>query len=1091
MVELLSKIYNVNVNLRNYAKQGNERPTISRLFNSFLPFSIIQKLVLMLKDYSGDYTDLLDIAPNAAESGQFEFGSDGTKFYMCAYKSNFEFDLLTPYDLTTATLNFNRPAVDTSLVYQNKVCSIAHDGSVFFNTDTLGRLKAYTLNTPFSLGAVSTTKHVYLDTLIGTPTSNSWNSIRFNITGTKMFALNSYQMKIYVFNFSTPWDIDTISYDDEYFDIRSYSNSANCTMIVSNDGTKLILTGLYDSTQYKWMYYQFSLNSAWSLSVTPTLEHTVDCPSSALRYGLFNGTESKFILMDSASVKIYDLASPGTLVGSSLSSPTEIPNFLGSYTFSYNSFSEDGTKLYMLNDYEVLRQIDLATPWDIRTGQMAVDKYFKLPASSYYGLDFKPDGTCFFVVNPNIRAIEKYTLSTPWDITTASLDSQSDALLTTSMKYIEFSPDGSKFVVFDNPFLYEVTLDTPWDITNVTITNKAPVYTGAENNEGLFFYNDGSNVIIIDYNPCVVMTLSLSTPYDLSTASYVNSQDIRSTIPYCTSVYMKTDGTKLFIDDGQSKKIHQFTLTTPWDITTLNYVNFFSSTAFAPNQSAIWFKDDGSKIYVSLMTPVIFEVPLTTPWDITTVDTVSSQQIVLTGMGSGSLVDFCIINNGSTLVTLGSDYRLHEYSIATPWDITTINNVPIKDVYHSGTPLTATSVITHDVGGGIDEIYVLDSVYDAVSQYSLSTKSDISSISLTGVSPKVDVGRYQQGLTFNPTGTKLYYIEKDTLKLYEHTLSTPWNVNTMSVDSTYQLDISANFSIGGELVFNNDGTKLIISEYTNSTTTTLGTYNLSTGWDLSTASFGSSYNTVSSLNTITTNVRFNSTGTIMYLIHSGSIPPQFIRQFTLSTAWDVSTAAFSGKELTLQLRGSTVNRFDFNSDGTELLVILYSNFMKYELSTAWDISTAVLTFNDSLYMGTKDSGRRFVFANNGQLLIVAGSNGNCCAFNLSTPYDINTISIMNGGDYDNEILNKGIVKNQFSDMKSVGNGTLLWCIDNGSYRGRIVEFALSNGFSVNNLREVDSMYLGDDSTRTGLIVSEDAGDIYVGIGNGQYKVFSK
>ena len=84
-------------------------------------------------------------------------------------------------------------------------------------------------------------------------------------------------------------------------------------------------------------------------------------------------------------------------------------------------------------------------------------------------------------------------------------------------------------------------------------------------------------------------------------------------------------------------------------------------------------------------------------------------------------------------------------------------------------------------------------------------------------------------------------------------------------------------------------------------------------------------------------VRFKSDGTKMYVAGQ-----QYdnITEYTLSTAWDISTLTYVGEtDVVNNLVG-----LEFNNDGTKMFVSWLQNatsslISKYELSTAWDTST--------------------------------------------------------------------------------------------------------------------------------------------------------
>ena len=103
-------------------------------------------------------------------------------------------------------------------------------------------------------------------------------------------------------------------------------------------------------------------------------------------------------------------------------------------------------------------------------------------------------------------------------------------------------------------------------------------------------------------------------------------------------------------------------------------------------------------------------------------------------------------------------------------------------------------------------------------------------------------------------------------------------------------DVSGQESKSRGITFNNDGSKMyIVGEDGDD----VNEYNLSTNFDVSTASFVDSYSFMtptqkSNLENRPTTVKFNNDGTKMFIIGRGS---KDMNEFILSTAYDVSTAA--------------------------------------------------------------------------------------------------------------------------------------------------------------------------------------------------------
>ena len=79
-----------------------------------------------------------------------------------------------------------------------------------------------------------------------------------------------------------------------------------------------------------------------------------------------------------------------------------------------------------------------------------------------YGVAFKPDGTKMYVVGTSSDSVHQYTLSTAWDLDTASYDSVSFDVSSQegSAKDVEFKPDGTKMYVVgsNSDSVYQYTL---------------------------------------------------------------------------------------------------------------------------------------------------------------------------------------------------------------------------------------------------------------------------------------------------------------------------------------------------------------------------------------------------------------------------------------------------------------------------------------------------------------------------------------------------------------------------------------------------------------------------------------------------------
>ena len=201
----------------------------------------------------------------------------------------------------------------------------------------------------------------------------------------------------------------------------------------------------------------------------------------------------------------------------------------------------------------------------------------------------------------------------------------------------------------------------------------------------------------------------------------------------------------------------------------------------------------------------------------------------------------------------------------------------------------------------------------------------------------------------------MYIVGRSVDEVNEYILSTPWSISTASFVS--------NFSVSSEganprgLYIRDDGLKFWTCE---SDTDKIYQYSMSTAWDLSTASYDNVSLLVGSgsplgiTQSTPTGIYFKYDGSVLYLIGATA---DFIYQFDLSTPWDITTASYSGNttgRLDINPPDAAPQDIHINSSGTLLYWVGagLDNIYIYELSTRWDISTGTELSRVSLGTGT-------------------------------------------------------------------------------------------------------------------------------------------
>jgi DNA-binding beta-propeller fold protein YncE len=694
-------------------------------------------------------------------------------------------------------------------------------------------------------------------------------------------------------------------------------------------------------------------------------------------------------------------------------------------------FKDDGLKMYVVgyvndNVYEY----NLSTAWDIST--TLYSQAFSISTQSGVGraLFFKNDGTKMFVGDASNLSVYEYGLSTAWNISTSSYTqnfSVSTQVSANGLHGLYFSPDGTEMFVCDIAGdVYEYLFSTGWDLSTASYSNNTfDSSAQATQPSGISFKTDGSKMYLIGVSTDTIFQYSTVAPVwtdpDLTNASYDSvsfSVGTQALNPH--SLVFRPNGERLYVVDDNNNAIYEYDLSTAWDLTTASYNSVSLSVGSQESYpSQIYFKPDGTKFYViGFAADSVFQYGLTTAWDLSTASydsvsfSVSSQTTASNGLAfkpDGTKFYVCEFT--------GSAGKVYEYSLSTPWDLTTASFVNNSgNLTQEGVP----AEIVFNPDG--TKLFLAGPIQDKVFQYSLSTAWDITTISYDSVSFSVASQENNfRGFTFKTDGSKMYAVGWTNATIYQYSTVVTWtnpNLATASYDSV-------SFSVGTQdgtpaaMFFKNDGTKVYMA---GQGTDTLYEYSLSTAWDMSTAS----YNSVS-LN-ITTNVAnalglyFRDDGLKMYLSSGNN---NTIVEYNLSTAWDITTSSYN-QNFSISGQDALAADLYFKDDGTKMYVIGYygQDVNEYSLSTAWDISSA--SYNQNFSVATQETTPFALwFSPDGTRMYVAGNAGDDVnEYALSTGWDISTASyVQNFSVASQEITPRAIAfKSNGSKMYVIGTG---------------------------------------------------------------------
>lgn len=472
-------------------------------------------------------------------------------------------------------------------------------------------------------------------------------------------------------------------------------------------------------------------------------------------------------------------------------------------------------------------------------------------------------------------------------------------LLTNHYLYgLAFNDDGYRLTVmtgyYDQIFTY--ALSTAYDISTIY---KHPMHVldlrllglpSSFNPQSIKYANSGNLLLISDASGNDVHAIDLSTAYDLSTATYTTDTFVsvnESTTSNLGGVYMSPDGTKLFVaDKSTSYAIWRYDLSTAYDVTTATYTSgqqYQWSSSVTEQAQDIDFKPDGTKFYLTgFLTNQIQQFSLSTAWDLTT----ASYDGASSALSMTNPYSLTFNDDGTKVITSNANVQLASLSLSTPYDVTGASDS--VDVATFGVSYTDSDNVRDVVFANNDtKMYVITWANETIVAQFDVTDGNLATRRYTGSYDATSSGAARgEGLALSSDGTKMYIMDNTDNLIYEYDLSTAYDVTT----ATYN---SVSFSYSSQTInetsfeFSSDGTKFYIGE---TTSDRIYQYSLTTAWDISTASYDSKFLSVNAKETTPYAIMFNSDGTKLFVGGSNS---DNVHEYALSTAWDVSTGTFS------------------------------------------------------------------------------------------------------------------------------------------------------------------------------------------------------
>ncbi len=249
------------------------------------------------------------------------------------------------------------------------------------------------------------------------------------------------------------------------------------------------------------------------------------------------------------------------------------------------------------------------------------------------------NGTKLFMTENNGNTIGQWSLTTPWDITTATglteltLSSSTNDNYTASsvidLQSIFFNNTGTKLyhidlngTVGERLSIYEYSMTQSWNVLTASCVTDAKINVTAESASqitqpsSLCFKPSGDYMYVTDLTDESIFEFKLSIPYQVNTASFIRkSNSIRPPEYYSLannsfhsfaefgldvrSIRFTNDGKKMFLTNSQSNSrglTIQYNLPEAWNISNVSFVSAIDGLAAVFNRG-IELRQDDSDIY--------------------------------------------------------------------------------------------------------------------------------------------------------------------------------------------------------------------------------------------------------------------------------------------------------------------------------------------------------------------------------------------------------------------------------------------------------------------------------------------------------------
>ena len=543
-----------------------------------------------------------------------------------------------------------------------------------------------------------------------TSQDSSPNAIRFIDNGSILYMVGDNCNSVYQYNLTTPYDITTMSYSGNSLSVNAQGSTPR-GIDINDSGSLMVIVN--NNVLYEYSLTAFDISTATYTSNN----FSFGSEDSIIRGISYNSDGSKLYAIGQGNSRIYEYNLSTNYDITTMSYSGQFLNVSGELAFDTDLVvAPNNTTILAVSSADEIVRYEMSTPNDITTASYAND-LFAIPSGTTTGVDLDPINYRIYACDFSSDNLYQYDIDKP--------------LLLINANNIESSINLSDI---NKEHTVETSILKPYTITKATANGNYDV-SAVENSLYRFeISNDGTIALISGIQNDGVLSYNLSTPYDVTSATYSGNSFFISTST--RDFKINNDGTELYALVGST--LTKYDLSTPYDITTISLNGDTFSFGTEDSQAFTFcFSTDGLKMYMSgLNSNTIYEYTMSSAYDITS-SVYTGNNLSLASESSNNF-GININGDGSQIFTVSVNTdAVQIYSMATPYDLSTASYTESYSLTGIGNPYGIS------FGNNGIKMYITDNNPDLIYQFDLPKPSLITKVDdVEALTTIEDIGEY-------------------------------------------------------------------------------------------------------------------------------------------------------------------------------------------------------------------------------------------------------------------------------------------------------------------------------------------------------------